>query len=63
MPVEMLWILAVITTIGGVTPDVSITKVATFPDQQKCEENRRNMQESAETSQVYICVKHAPKDK
>ena len=45
----MIWILAVITTLGGVTPDVSITKVATFPDQQKCEENRRNMQESAET--------------
>ena len=59
----MLWILAVITTLGGVAPDVSITKVATFPDQQKCEENRRNMQENAETGQVYICVKHAPKDK
>ena len=59
----MIWILAIITTLGGVAPDVSITKVATFPDQQKCEENRRNMQDSAETGQVYICVKHAPKDK
>jgi hypothetical protein len=29
----MIWILAVITTLGGVTPDVSIMKVSTFPDQ------------------------------
>ena len=59
----MIWILAVITTLGGVTPDVSIMKVSTFLDQQKCEQTRRNMQESAEPGQVYICVKHAPKDK
>jgi hypothetical protein len=59
----MIWILAVITTLGGVTPDVSIMKVSTFPDQQKCEQTRRNMQERSEPGQVYICVKHAPKDK
>ena len=59
----MIWILAVITTLGGIAPDVSITKVNTFPDQQKCEQTRRNMQEKAELGQQYICVKHAPKDK
>ena len=59
----MIWILAVITTLGGLTPDVSITKVSTFPDQPKCEQNRRNMQDKADPDQVYVCVKHAPKDK
>ena len=59
----MIWILAVITTLGGIAPDVSITKVDTFPDLRKCEETRRNMQDSAEPGQVYICVKHAPKEK
>ena len=46
----MIWILAVITTLGGIAPDVSITKVSTFPDQQKCEQTRRNMQECARSS-------------
>ena len=59
----MIWILAVVTTLGGVTPDVSITKVGVFPDQQKCEQTRSTMQEKADLDHVYICVKHATKDK
>lgn len=59
----MLWILAVITTLGGLTPDVSITKVDVFQDERKCEQTRRIMEEKADPGQVYICVKHATKDK
>jgi hypothetical protein len=57
----MIWILAVITTISVGSPDVSISKVGVFPEEQKCEETRRALQENAEPGHTYICVKHEPR--
>jgi hypothetical protein len=54
----MIWILAVITTVSLGSPDVSISKVGVFPEEQKREETRRALQEHAEPGHTYICVKH-----
>jgi hypothetical protein len=54
----MIWILAVITTVSIGAPNVSINKIGVFPDEKKCEETRRALQENAEPGHLYICVRY-----
>lgn len=54
----MIWILAVITTVSFGAPDVTISKVGIFTDEQKCDEIRRALQEHAEPGHMYVCVKY-----
>ena len=58
----MIWILALITTVSLVAPDVTINKVGVFPEEGKCETTRKALQENAERGHTYICMKYEQKD-